>query len=57
VAKIKKPEKINFSGFLTESILRAAQTFAAVQAFVARAVAHGDVAAGRAGRRVALVLE
>ncbi len=36
---------------------RAAQTFAAVQAFVARAVAHGDVAAGRAGRRVALVLE
>ena len=36
-------------------MLTATQTFAAVEAFVARAIAHGDLAAVRTARRVLLV--
>jgi hypothetical protein len=48
--KILRPDKL-------QDVLRATEAFAAVQAFITRTVAHGDVAAGRARRGVALILK
>ena len=55
--KTKRPEKLPSPAFtfLGQIFLRAAEAFAAVEALVTRAVAHGDVAA--AGTRGRIELE
>ena len=51
---ILRPETASESSLQSNTLLAAAQAFAAIQTFVASAITHGNVSAVRTGRRVLL---